>query len=171
MKITKLPLTIIFLLLLTSSALSVQTNTSSVENNLYYRALFASLEKMDKEWGKFADTAMGSRIRINYHNMIVEKNPYITERLPDQHGDYRVEYLESKELIDRYKMLRKEFDILVAYPMVNEGERLKITFNVYWMSYKKSHLFYALSDWSTVYFCYDCGKRKYVVDEIKLGGI
>ena len=51
------------------------------------------------------------------------------------------------------------------------GERLEITFNVYWISYKKSSLKYALSDWSKVYFRYECDKREYVVDEVKLGGI
>lgn len=74
-------------------------------------------------------------------------------------------------MIDRHKKLRKEFPILVAYPMVNEGERLEITFNVYWINYKKRSLNYALSDWSKVYFRYECDKREYVVDEVKLGGI
>lgn len=59
----------------------------------------------------------------------------------------------------------------VAYPMVDEGERLEITFNVYWISYKKSSLNYAPSDWSKVYLRYECAKREHVVDEVKLGGI
>jgi hypothetical protein len=118
---------------------------------------------MDKEWG--------SQTRTNYHNMIVEKDRNITKGLPSQLGDYRVEYLDSQELIDRYKKLRKEFAILVAYPMVNEGERLEISFNVYWISYKKGSLNYSLSDWSKVHFRYDCEKREYVVSEVKLGGI
>jgi hypothetical protein len=118
---------------------------------------------MEKEWGSQAHT--------DYHNMIVEKNRNITEGLPSQRGEYRVEYLDSQELVDRYKKLRKEFPILVAYPMANEGERLKITFNVYWISYKKGRLNYGLSDWSKVYIRYDCEKREYVVDEVKLGGI
>lgn len=159
----KLATPVLLLLLLTSSALSQQRNTPVIENNVYYRALFASLEKMDREWGKIGNT--------DYHNMIVETNRNITVGLPSQLGNYRVEYLERQELIDRYKRLRKEFAILVAYPMVNEGERLQITFNVYWISYKKSSLNYALSDWSKVYFRYECDKREYVVDEVKLGGI
>lgn len=160
---TKLAASVVLLLLLSLSALTEQRNTPVVENNLYYRALFASLEQMDREWGKIGNT--------DYHNMIVEYDRKITKGLPSQHGDYRVEYLDSQELIDRYKKLGKEFPILVAYPMVNEGERLEISFNVYWITYEKRSLNYALSDWSTVYFRYDCEKREYVVDDVKLGGI
>jgi hypothetical protein len=134
-----------------------------VENNLYYRALFASLHKMHNEWGKIDDT--------DYHNMIVERNRDITEGLPSQLGEYRVEYLYSEELISRYKKLRKPFPILVAYPMLNKAERLEVAFNLYWISYKNRALIYSLSEWSMVYFRYDCGKREYVVDEVKLGGI
>lgn len=121
MNITRLPIPFILLLLLTSSALSHHRYTPALENNLYYRALFASLETMNREWGKIDNTVMGSRIPTDYHNMTVEKNRNITEGLPSQFGDYRVEYLEPQELIDRYKRVRKEFALLVAFPMVNEG--------------------------------------------------
>jgi hypothetical protein len=134
-----------------------------VENNLYYRALFASLDKMHNEWGKIDDT--------DYHNMIVERNRDITEGLPSQLGEYRVEYLSPEELIGRYKKLRKPFPILVVYPIVNEVERLRVSFNFYWISHKNRTLSYSLSEWSNVYFRYDCGKREYVLDEVKLGGI
>ena len=160
---TKPATLVLLLLLLPYSSVSQQRSKPVIENNLYYRALVASLEKMDREWGKIGKT--------DYHNMIVEKNRNITEGLPSELGEYRVEYLEQQGLIDRYKRLRKEFPILVIYPMVNEGVRLEITFKVYWMSYKKSSLNYALSDWSKVYFLYDCNKREYVIDEVKLGGI
>jgi hypothetical protein len=162
-KMTKRPLLTLLVVAFLSSSTTAQTTKPLTETNLYYRALFASLDKMDREWGRQG--------RTDYRNMIVQKNRDITGGLPSQLGDYRVEYLEPQELIDRYKKLRKEFAILVAYPMVNEGERLEITFNVYWISYKKRSLGYALSDWSKVYFRYECDKREYVIDEVKLGGI
>ena len=124
---------------------------------------------MNKEWGHI--TGLDSEIRTDYHNMIVERNLHITEGLPSQLGEYRVEYLDPGDLIERYKKLRKDFAILVVYPMVNDKERLRITFNVYWITYEKRSLSYALSDWSNVYFRYDCENKKYVVDEVKLGGI
>jgi hypothetical protein len=53
----------------------------------------------------------------------------------------------------------------------DDGTRLRIAFNVYWISYKKHGLFFSLSDWSNVYFRYDCEKRDFVIDEVKLGGV
>jgi hypothetical protein len=114
---------------------------------------------MSKSWGD------------DYRHMIVEKDRAITDDLPSQLGEHRVEYLDLQGLIDRHKKLRKEFPILVASPMKNEGERLEITFTVRHISYKKGRLNYALSDWVNVYFRYDCEKREYVIDEVKLGGI
>jgi hypothetical protein len=169
--IIKLPTLCVFLLLLSSSAFSQEKSKPIVEVNLYYRALFASLDKMNKEWGNIDASIEGRQIRTDYHNMIVLRNRDITEGLPSQVGNYRVQYLDSQELIDKYKKLRKEFAILVSYPMVNDKERLEITFNVYWISYEKRNLSFALSDWSKVYFRYDCEKREYVIDEVKLGGI
>jgi hypothetical protein len=161
----------VFLILLSSSAFSQEKSKPTVEDNLYYRALFASVDKMNKDWGNINASVEGRQIRTDYHNMIVLKNRDITEGLPSQYGEYRVEYLDEQGLIDKYKKLRKEFAILVAYPMVNDKERLEITFNVYWISYGKHNLSFALSDWSKVYFRYDCEKREYVIDEVKLGGI
>ena len=141
------------------------------ENNLYYRALYATLDKMNLSSGaiKYANGEPGP---IDYHNMVVQKNRDITEGLPTQLGAYNVEYLDSQGLIERYKKLRKDFAILVVYPMDNnDGTRLRIAFNVYWISYKKNRLNFGLSDWSNVYFRYDCEKRDFVIDEVKLGGI
>lgn len=161
----------IILIFLSSSAFSQERSKPVAEDNLYYRALFASLDKMNREWGNIDASVEGRQIRTDYQDMIVLKNLDITEGLPSQYGKYRVQYLDSQELIDKYKKLRKEFAILVTYPMVNDKERLEMTFNVYWISYEKRNLSFALSDWSKVYFRYDCEKREYVIDEVKLGGI
>jgi hypothetical protein len=168
---TKQFILIILVAALFSGSAIAQTPKQPIEANLYYRALFASLDKMAKSWGNSDDSVLGSRIRTDYHYMIVESNPDITESLPSQLGEYRVEYLDSQGLIDRYKKLRKPFALLVARPMVNDGERLRITYTTYWFSYGKRQLAYAVSDWSNVYFRYDCERREYVIDEVQLGGI
>jgi hypothetical protein len=168
---TKQPLLILLVVALLSCSAIAQTPKQPVEANLYSRALFASLGEMDKSWGNVDNSVRGSRVRTDYHDMIVEKNRDITEGLPSQLGEYRVEYLDVQGLIGRYKKLRKPFAILVVRPMENEGERLKISFTVYWISHEKGSLNYGLSDWSNVYFRYNCEKREYAIDEVKLGGI
>ena len=164
-------LPVALLLLLPPSVFAQGGAKPAVENNLYYRALFASLDKMAKSWGKGDESERGSRIRTDYRNMIVETNREITEGLPSQLGEYRVEYLDSQGLIDRYRKLRKPFAILVSHPMKNDESRLEISFTLHWFSFGKGQSLYALSDWSAVYFRFDCEKREYVVDEVKLGGI
>ncbi len=161
-------------LVLLISALSAspqQGGTPAKEDNLYSVALFTSISEMDKSWGHIDDSDGGSRIHTDYHRMLVQKDNEITDGLPSQLGDYRVEYLDYREQIDRYKKLRKEFSILKIGSMQSDGARLRIVISVYYLSYKKHKLLLGLSDWSEVEFRYDCEKQKYIVSSVKLGGI
>jgi hypothetical protein len=138
------------------------------QDNLYATALFASLDKMAKDWGGTDDSSDHS-IRTNYHQMIVEKDD-VTDGLPDSLGEFRVDYFDADELITRYRKLRKEFAVLRIHPIKNEGAKLRINIALSWFSFKKETLTYALSDWSDVEFHYDCEKHKWMIDEVKLGG-
>ena len=146
------------MLLFCSSVLS-QSNTPPADINLYSLAMSASLDKMEKSWG------------AEYRNMIVESTFELTDDLPTQFGEHRVEYLGYQELADRYKKLRKEFNVLHIHPMKIEDGKLKIGITVHSFSYKKGRYYYGLSDWSKVFFRFDCEKKEFVIDEVKLGGI
>lgn len=149
-----------------------QTHTKAIaDQDLYSQALIASLREITKSWGHIDDSDNGTRIRTEWHNVIVEEYSEITDTMPHQIEDFHVEYLDHKGLIDRYKKLHKEYSILIVSPMKNEGQRLKITISNDWIKYPKRRLWYGVSDWSIVYFRYDCAKQVYVVDEVKLGGI
>jgi len=166
-----------FILLTLASLISAfpavpqEGNTSLKEDNLYSMALFSSIAEMDKSWSHVDDSNGGEMLRTDYHNMTVEQNPEITNGLPTQFGDYRAVYLDSPQQIAKCQKLRKAFSILRIHPMQNNGARLEIQVSVYNLSYEKRRLMYALSDWSTVEFNYDCEKHKYVVSAVKLGGI
>ena len=160
------------LLLLCALSGSPQTGgAAAMDDNLYSAALLASMTEMEKSWGHIDDSDGGSRLRTDYHHMLVEKNPEITDTLPSEFGDYHVEYLDTQAQIDRYKKLRKQFSILRIHPMKNEGSRLKISLTVSYFEYKKGRLMFAFSDWSNVEFHYDCAKQNFVIAEVKLGGI
>ena len=88
--------------------------------------------------------------------MQVEKDRGITDDLPDQLGDYHVEYMDTRQLIARCKKLRKEFSVLKIQPAKTKGAPLKVL--VYWVSHKKDKLNLGLSDWSEVGIRYDCAK-------------
>ncbi len=139
------------------------------QQNLYADALSASLAEMDKQWGHLGDANSG-RARTDYRKMIVEKTE-ITYDLPDDFGEFHVEYLDWRGLIDRYKMIRKEFAVLEVSPIRTDGPKLRIQVSVSWFSYSRRRSYFAFSDWSDVTFVYDAAKQAYTITSVKLGGI
>jgi hypothetical protein len=156
-------------LLLMCSQIGIPQEIPRSQDNLYFTALFASLDKMAKDWGGI-DDGSDHRLRTDYHRMIIEKND-VTEMLPENLGAFRVEYLDEDELIARYRKLNKEFPVLSIHPITNNGVKLSIKIALSWFSYKEKTLTYALSDWSNVEFHYDCENRKWTMDEVKLSGV
>ena len=142
----------------------------SKKDSLYSAALFSSLSEMQKSWG-YIDDSDGSTIRTDYQHAVVEEDPEITDGLPTQQGDYRVEYLDSQKQMDRYKKLRKSFAIIRIHPMQSNSLQLKILVSVSYLTYKHHRLLFGLSDWGDVEFRYDCKTQKFVVSSVKLGGI
>lgn len=142
---------------------------ASTEKDLYTKSLFAGIAEMDKSWGRFDDSYSG--VRTDYRHMIVEKNPEITDDLPEKVGDYQVEYLDAPALVAKYKSLGKAFSILELHPIRIEGARLTIEISKSWFSYRKRRMFIGVSDWADVDFDFDCAKQLFVVAQVKLGGI
>jgi hypothetical protein len=124
---------------------------------------------MQKSFGHIDDGYLGTR--SNYYHMLVETDPGITHDLPEQSGEYRVEYSDTQNQIATCKELRKPFSILNMQPMKSEGARLRIPITVYRVEYKKSKLDFALSDWSDVEFRFDCETESFVISSVRLGGI
>ena len=139
------------------------------EESPFFKALFASVVEMDKAYAQIDDSMGGSRVRTDYHHLLIEKDPDITHDLPEQFGGYHFEYLDTPQLISRYKKLRKEFSVLKIQSSEITGSPLKIL--VYWVSYKKGKLDLGLSDWSEVGIQYDCEKQSFAVSKVRLGGI
>ena len=139
------------------------------EESPYFKALYASTLEMEKAYAKIDDSMGGSRVRMDYHHLLVERDPGITDGLPEQFGDYHFEYVDTGHLIARYKKLRKQFPVLKVQPAKPTEPLLKVS--VYWVSYEKGKLNLGLSDRSEVGFRFDCEKRTDVVAKVKLGGI
>jgi hypothetical protein len=137
---------VLSILLLCAPSAFPQEPTSPKEDNLYSVALFASVAEMEKEWGHIDDGDGGSRIRTDYHHMLVRKTPEITEHLPLAAGDYHVDFLDQQALIGRYKSGKKELSVLEIHPMRNDGPRLKIQVSVSWVKYEERGLTLAFSD-------------------------
>jgi len=148
-----------------------QTESHADEKNLYSVALFTSIERMDTEWEHLGVGDSTMQTRIDYHHMVVQKDPEITDKLPVKRGEYNVEYLDDREIFARRKDMIKDFATLKIFPIANNDNVLKIDVTVYWAGIKKGKHMYGLSDWSDVTFRYDCDKKEFVVSNVKLGGI
>jgi hypothetical protein len=147
-----------------------QSASAPPKNDLYSLALQASILQMEKEWGHLGPSAFEG-IPPDYHHMIVQKDPSITDKLPTDFEGHSIEYLDNQELIDRYRRLNKTFETLRVGPIRNEGAVLRITVSTWWFSYKKHRLLFGYSDWSDVEFRYDCEHGTFVIASVKLGGI
>ena len=138
--------------------------STAPDSNLYLQALSACVEKQAQEYGKLG-------LERDYLNRIVEHNIFLTQKLPAQIGEYRIEYLNGDELVAKYKRLRKRFPILSMRPMVNEGGMLRIGLADYWFSYEKRALTFSLEGGCNVFFRYDCEQRVHVIDKVDLWGV
>lgn len=153
--------------------LSQETSTVKKSDDLYSQALAATLAEMDKQWGRvgMSNVELETRVRTDYHHMLVSQHPEITSGMPSQFGDFHVEFLDRQAQIDRFLKLQKEYAVLEIHPIQNDGPNLKISLTVSWIKYHKRRLIYAFSDWSDVEFHYDCDQQKFVLSTVKLGGI
>ena len=136
--------------------------------NLYSEALFASIMQMDKSWGNMKD---GDQLRTDYHHVIVEKDPVLTDELPGSRDDYFVEYLDTQGLIARYKGNNKQFLVFKIFPIQTKESNLRIHILVSWFSYQKKRALFAITDWGDVTFQFDCQTQQFVITGVKLGGI
>src|SRR6185436_9617606 len=95
----------------------------------------------------------------------------INQDFPRQIQSFKIEYLDTQDLIAKYKKEKKEFRIIVMRPILNEGEKLSVGLTDYWFSFKKNILTYSLEGRAKVVFRFDCEHREYVIDKVELWGV
>ena len=135
------------------------------ESNLYARALNACIAKEAEAYGKPGTN------RADYENLIVESNIYLTDKLPKQFGQTKIEYLNANELRQRFEKTREKIPVLSLRPIINEGTTLVISIGNYWFSYKKKSYAYALEVGCTVRFNFDGRQQSIALTKIDFWGI
>jgi len=148
----------------TAPARPLAQTPAAAEGNLYLRALSACVEKQAHEYKNLG----GGR---DYQNRTVEKDTFLTAKLPAQIGEYRIEYLDRNELTARYRKTRKPIPVLSVRPLVNEGGMLKIGIVDYWFSYAKRSTYFSLEGGCNVFFRYDCDQKVHVIEKVDLWGV
>jgi len=157
----------VLLFLTATISLSAQvTTTPNTENNIYYKAFAAYLEKRNAmyEGNEYLK-------KEEYLRIFVERDILLTDTLPRSVGKNSVEYLDWNQRKEKFDKVKEPFRLVVFRPMKNEGNRLVVSFGEYLWSYKKNNSIYALSDGARVELVYDCEKKDFIVDKVTLWGI
>ena len=151
MKVTKQLFFAFLAVILMTGFTPAQTTKQPNEENLYVQALTEILPKLD--------------------NVIIEYDLFLNAGFPKQINSAAIDYLDNQELIRRYKEKKQDLRVIRMFPMSNEGNLLEISFNYYWVNYKKKSLNFALEGGTKVIFRYDCAKGKYVIDKTVPWGV
>ena len=133
----------------------MQSKKADMES-LYLKALSASL-----------DAGLNSDKKIS----TVEKDTLLLDSFPNEIGGHRVEYLNGKELVGRYKRERKPIWLTAIKPIRNEGGKLFINISNYEFSYEKNRMTYALDGGCKVIFRHDCSNNTFEVEKVECGGV
>ncbi len=161
-------LTSFLILLFSLCAVNALPQTQVVpqtESNLYAAALSACVSKEYEEYKDITDT------RRTFFNRIVEQDIFLTDKLPTQFGQFKVEYLDANGLAGRYKKTRQKLSVFVFRPLKNNGSLLQINLAHYYVSHSKRGFVYELEGGCGVEFRYDCPLKKFVLSKVDLSGV
>jgi hypothetical protein len=144
---------------------------SDYQEDIYNQALFAGLKEMSRVWGYLTNLPDTTRIHINYNNMIVKRDAGITEHIQSRMDSIYIKLLDDAELINKCKVIKKEFPIIRIWPIKNQGPCLVVSITLDWVNYDNNILNVMLSDFCEITFSFDCVKQKYIIVNTQLGGI
>lgn len=107
----------------------------------------------------------------SFETIFVEKNDYI-DHIPTKIGNRKVVFLTAKNSFKIYKKNKNSIRHLKVFPMKLAGDTIEITFTPYYGKYKNRRtLSLALSDWTKIYFKFDCNSRTWKYLKSENGGI
>ena len=153
---------------LSLSVTFAQNSESPID--IYTAALTEAAKEMERQWSQFEPHE--SQLRIDYRHRIVLKDDSVRAEYPASSGDIRFEYLTLSECHARRRKIKRDFAVLRVHPAIVEGPRVKVLVSQDWISIHKGKPALGISDWGAVLFRVDASSgSKFVLDEIKLGGI
>ena len=156
-------LTVVLFLVICLTKANAQTITAN--DSLYLTALEKYSIQLDSFYSKYSDNKKQySKIYIEKTDLFKGISPYIRER--------EILILNNENLKEIYKENEWKLIQLRIFPIeIIEGE-IEIKFVPYHGEMdKKGNLSLALSDWTNVYFKYDCNQKKSLYDRTENGGI
>jgi len=141
-----------------------EPDKTKLEENVYYRALVAVLTARTQD----AKYASGND---PLHQVIIMRDIQLNVGFPTSVVDTKIEYVSEDDLGARHRSIKHEIPVFVMRPMMNEGNRLVISFTRYLFSTTKKANMMSLEGGYRVVMVYDCARKEYVVESAKLWGI
>ncbi len=158
---------------------SVAIFAQDAKESLYSRGLRACVEKEIQEYSKFSDRDL--------RNVIVLKNSQLTDKLPPQLGEIKIQYLDNSELAQIFKLrpknekkLRDAIPVIEIYPLFDEGDKLFFAYANFWFRYaekggwfSRKRIIYGLSleGGCRAEIRFDPAEKRFQIEQVKLWGI
>ena len=158
---------------------SLPTLAQISADTLYAKGLRACLEKEVASYSKFSSRDL--------RNVIVVKDDKLTEGLPFQLGEIKVQYLSGDQLALAYKNRstekkneRREIPIIELIPIHDNEGKLYFAYKNYWFSYsekggfftqKKRVFGFALEGGCHAEIGFDEVEKRFVIGKVELWGI
>lgn len=156
---------------------SISVFAQENKDSLYARGLKACLDKEVAEYSSIS--------RHDLRDVIVEYDFDLTDRLPNQVGEIKVQYLSDWELAQKYNKLPKVergrgIRFIKIFPLSDKDDRLVFAYNNYWFKYSEKGGFFSrkkfMFERSLEGGCHadialDARQRKFVIEKVKLWGV
>lgn len=134
-----------------------------VGKDIYAAALYATLEKMQEEWGKPQGVDFTQAIIIGKKNLI--------SRIPRSHNNFTAILPSAEELEAIYVSSGKPLRVYEVFPYVRVGSSIRIRVEVKYYPKPEDDLRHTVSDRSDVYLSLDWRTDRLRVYEVCLGRI
>jgi len=139
--------------------------------DIYSTALIEAAREMEKQWGGLGYGPLDESTPPDYKHLLVCTDDSVQDEYPATADGRRFEYLTRAQLFSRRKMTEKDFWVPVVNPARVEGDRVKVVVEQRGVEIRDGKQWLAISDWGTVFFRFDCEKKEFLFDEVKLDGI
>ena len=142
--------------------------------SLYQRAVSACVAKQLSDYG-----TQNEETRSRLTKRLFLKDQILTEKLPAEFKEIKVQYVGVDELLALYKEKKKrarktdriEIPFTIVRPMKNEGSTLIVSLSDYWFSYKKKTYQYALEGGCNAHFNFETKSGQLALTKTDLWGV
>ncbi|KXX69455.1 hypothetical protein [Flammeovirga sp. SJP92] len=155
----------IIIILFLFGAMKSNAQSYNETDSLYLIAFEKYSIQLDSFYTKYSEN------NEQYSMIFIERTDLI-KNLPDSIGERKIVTLNNENLKEVYKKYDWKLIQLKVFPIEIKKGQIEITFIPYHGEMdKKGNLNLGLSDWTNIFFQYDCNQKKWIYERTENGGI